>query len=147
MKEKWKTKHCAICGCELNRKSKVYGEDNQDGRSHASEHHYVAKRFFGHSKTSKGKLPRKPIFNSKNCPPQWEDKKVGILCYDCHEELLHNPVFLASDIKQFAKLVELMNLNENDKPKSKDKIKGRIVLLHEVIEKGIKAILRAEKRG
>lgn len=33
-------------------------------------------------------------------------------CYECHEELLHNPVLLPDDIKKFAELVELRGLNE-----------------------------------
>ena len=76
-----------------------------------------------------------------------QQQQDGQFCYECHEELLHNPVFLSTDISRFAKLVELRNLNESKKPKNKDKIAGRIVLLHEVIEKGIKALLMAEKRG
>jgi len=40
----------------------------------------------------------------------------------------------------------MRGLNESEKTESKDKIARRIELLHEVIEKGIKALLAAEKR-
>ncbi len=134
---------CVICRCRIHRGGKDYGKPTLKERSHATTHHYVAKRFSSRS-NSKGK-PREPIFNLKNYPPQWEkQEKDGQFCYECHEELLHNPVFLDTDISQFAKLVKLKNLNESEKPGNKDRIAGRIVLLHEVIEKGIKAIL-AEK--
>ena len=133
---------CVICGCRIHREGE-YAQPTIKGRSHATRHHYVAKRFSSRS-NSKGE-PREPIFNPKNYPPQWKKQEQdGMFCYECHEELLHNPVFLDTDISQFAKLVKLKNLNESKKPENKDKIAGRIVLLHEVIEKGIKAIL-AEK--
>ena len=134
---------CVICGCRIHREGE-YAQPTIKGRSHATRHHYVAKRFFSRS-NSKGK-PREPVF--KKDPSEFKQQQQDEqFCYECHEELLHNPVFLSTDISGFAKLVELRNLNESKKPKNKDKIAGRIVLLHEVVEKGIKALLIAEKRG
>jgi hypothetical protein len=136
--------YCAICGCQIHRGGKDYAKPNIKGRSHAGKHHYVAERFFGRSATRKGESPREPIF--KNCPWAGVEGKSGVFCYECHEELLHNPVLLSEDISQFAELVRLRGLNESQKTASKDKIRRRIELLHEVIEKGIKALLVAEKR-
>jgi hypothetical protein len=102
----------------------------------------VAERFFGRSKTSKRQ--RKRIFSKNNFPWPDAEGKFGVLCFECHEELLHNPVFLPVDINRFAKLVKQMKLNESKKPQNKDKIAERIVLLHEVIEKGLEAL---GKRG
>ncbi len=131
---------CAICGCSIHRGGK-YAVPTIEGRSHATRHHYVAKRFLRRS-DSKGK-PHKPIF--ENCPWGLEGRKE-VFCYECHEELLHNPVLLPTDVKRFAELVKLKGLNENRKNESKDKIAKRIELLHVVIEKGIKAQLVVEKR-
>ena len=133
--------YCKICGCELNRGGKEYGKQTLEGRSHTTGHHYVAKRFLSRS-NRKGES-YKPIF--ENCPWGLEGRKE-VFCYECHEELLHNPVLLPTDIKRFAELVRLKGLNESQKTASKDKIAGRIELLHEVIEKGIKAQLIVEKR-
>jgi len=54
-------------------------------------------------------------------------------------------VFLPADICRFAELVRLRDLDESEKPASKDKIARRIELLHEVIEEGVKALLVAER--
>ena len=55
---------CAICGCKLHR-SGEYAKPSVLGRSHATEHHYVAERFFGRSKNRPG-TSRERIFES--CP-------------------------------------------------------------------------------
>ena len=132
---------CRICGCRIHREGE-YAKPTIRGRSHATRHHYVAERFFGRSATRKGE-PREPIF--KNCPWGVERQREEF-CYECHEELLHNPVLLHTDIERFAELVRLRGFNESQKSVSKDKIARRIELLHEVIEKGIKSLLVAEKR-
>jgi hypothetical protein len=132
---------CAICGCALHREKNTYGRPTLAGRSHASKHHYVAERFFGRSKNNPGKQ-RPKIF--VKCP--WGHEKEGALfCYDCHEELLHNPVLLPEDITRFEQLVRRRGLNEPKKPESRTKIAGRIRLLHEVIDKGLDILLREEK--
>ena len=135
--------NCVICGCRIHREGD-YAKPSIKGHSHASEHHYVAERFFGRSATRKSEPPREPIF--KNCPWAGMEGKFGVFCYECGEELLHNPVLLPTDIDRFAELVRMRGLNESQKSASKDKIARRIELLHEVIEKGIKALLVAEKR-
>jgi hypothetical protein len=63
-----------------------------------------------------------------------------VFCYDCHEELLHNPVFLPADIARFAHLVRKRSLHEETKSRSKDKIADRIKLMHEVIDRGLAAL-------
>lgn len=130
-----KVEKCAICGCVVNH-SGEYAKPTIKGRSHATKHHYIAKRFFRHSTTNK------PIFSTSpwKVQPDW-----GTFCYECHEELLHNPVFLPEDVKKFAELVNLTNLNERDKTASKRKLSNRIVLLHEVIETGIKSLLSKKR--
>jgi hypothetical protein len=55
-----------------------------------TSHHYVAERFFGRSKNRRGQI-REAIF--PECPWDYE-KRTVVLCYECHEELIHNPVFL-----------------------------------------------------
>ena len=88
---------------------------------------------------SRGK-PRKPIFNEY--PREWDNsKRHDEFCFECHEELLHNPVFLYKDIEKFRKLVCLRRLNEVNKPANKRKIGERVKLLHEVVERGLEALL------
>jgi hypothetical protein len=125
---------CTICGCELHR-SGEYAKPTVKGRSHATKHHFVAERFFGRSSNRKG-TKREPIF--KNCP--WNvEGQTTVFCYECHEELIHNPIFLPEDIKSFAELVLSKGLNESKKSSSRDKIAERIRLLHEVIQNGLRA--------
>lgn len=128
---------CAICGCEVNR-SGNYARSTIEGRSHASEHHYVAERFFGRSANRRG-TKRVGIFAV--CPWGHESERA-VYCYECHEELLHNPVLLPEDIRAFSELVKKRNLHEEQKPDNREKIAGRVNLLHEVIESGLDTLLR-----
>ncbi len=134
------TKYCAICGCKIHREGD-YAKPSIKGRSHATKHHYVAERFFGRSSNRKGEL-RERIFRKDpwNLEGQTEE-----FCYECHEELLHNPVFLRADVEKFAELVKLRKLSETEKSTSKDKLAGRIKLLHEILEQGIQRLLEIER--
>ena len=126
---------CAICDCALHRNG-GYANGTFESRSHATRHHLVAERFFGRSANRPGDV-RPGIFAV--CP--WESERVTtVLCYECHEELLHNPVFLPADLSAFASLVRARDLHEDAKPESRDKIAARIKLLHDVIEAGLRAL-------
>jgi hypothetical protein len=126
------SERCAICGCDLHRDGE-YAKPTIKGRSHATRHHFVAERFFGRSANRRG-TQRPSIF--KKCPWGVEKQSV-IFCYECHEELIHNPVFLSEDIQKFAALVKKHGLDEQHKTDSREKIAGRIQLLHKVIRAGI----------
>lgn len=131
---------CAICGCVINRGSE-YATATIKGRSHVTKHHNVAVRFF-HAEDRAGN-PKKPIF----IVDSWAlEGHTTEFCYECHEELLHNPVFLPDDILGFSELVRLRKLNETEKKESKKELAGRIKLLHEVLETGIKVLLSKEKQ-
>jgi len=126
---------CAICGCTLHRDSD-YAKPTVKGRSHATEHHYVAERFFGRSANRPGDV-REPVFKND----EWKlEKKTAVYCYECHEELIHNPVFLPDDIAAFAELVKAKSLAETEKSGDRSKIAGRIRLLHDVIRTGLEAM-------
>src|SRR4051812_41072416 len=91
---------CAICGCFVHRNGE-YAQPTIKGRSHATEHHYVAERFFGRSNNRRG-TQRSPLFST--CP--WGlEAQCDVFCYECHEEVLHNPVLTPEDIRMFAELV------------------------------------------
>jgi len=74
------------------------------------------------------------------CPWACEGQ-TGVFCYECHEELLHNPVFLPQDIERFAELVERHGLNEQTKPEDRGQIAGRVMLLRDVIATGLQELL------
>lgn len=131
---------CALCGCVLNR-SGEYATSTVRGRSHATGHHYVAERFYGRSRNRPGKQ-REPIFDQD---PWGVEGQSGNFCYECHEDLLHNPVFLAEDVRRLAELVARRGLNEHEKPPDRKKIAGRICLLHEVFQVGIDVLLGARR--
>lgn len=126
---------CAICGCKLHRDGD-YVMPSVMGRSHASKHHYVAERFFGRSTNRPGTF-REPIFRDD----EWKlPTKTEVYCYDCHEELIHNPVLLPEDIAALSELVQARGLSEEEKTDDRSKIAGRIRLLHEVLRAGLKAL-------
>lgn len=131
-----KIEHCAICGCLLHR-SGAYAKATTEGRSHATKHHFVAERFFGRSSNRRG-TRTEGIFPI--CP--WgSEGKSDVFCYECHEELLHNPVLLPEEMQNFAKLVRLRGLSEDLKTDDRSKIAGRVRLLNEVIRRGLVALL------
>ncbi|MBU1022691.1 hypothetical protein KKB99_00295 [bacterium] len=136
------TETCDICGCKLNRGTE-YAKPTIKGRSHATKHHYVAERFFGRS-TSRVKTERDGVF--KDCPWGYE-KETGTFCYECHEELLHNPVILPDDIQKFNEIVKLRALNEIEKSSSRIKLAGRIQLFREIISIGIRELHDTERKS
>ena len=134
--------HCAICGCRLNRNG-AYAKPTVEGRSHATKHHFVAERFFGRSQNRPG-LKSEGVF--EKCPWGFEGKSE-VFCYECHEELLHNPVLLPEDVAKLNELVRLRGLTETEKSESRSKHGGRIKLLQEVISSGLEAALRGERNS
>lgn len=131
--------HCSICGCLLHRNGD-YAKPTTKGRSHATKHHFVAERFFGRSTNRKGTL-REPLF--PQCP--WgQAGKSAVFCYECHEELLHNPVLLPEDVSGLAELVRQRGYSETEKPLDRSRIGGRIRLFHEVVRAGIQELLRKQ---
>ena len=123
---------CALCGCKLVRGRGTYATPTIAGRAHATKHHFVPERFFGRSGNREG--TRERIFS--RCP--WDlEGMTGVFCYECHEEVLHNPVFPPRDMLALADLVRRRGLSEQEKGTTRRKIAGRIKLLHEVIESGI----------
>jgi hypothetical protein len=127
---------CAICQCRLHRRPGTYALHNTEGRNHATAHHFVAERFFGRSSNRRG-TKTEGIFSS--CP--WGiEGQFEIFCYECHEELLHNPVLLPQDIRAFAELARKRGLSEDEKTVDRNRHAGRLKLLHEVIAAGIAAI-------
>ena len=139
--KKAKEERCAICNCKLHRRAGTYARPNAAGRSHATRHHFVAERFYGRSSNRAG-TQRDAIFE----PGAWEyEGASAIFCYECHEELLHNPILLPEDIRSFRRLVEERVLSELSKSESdRSALAGRIKLFHEIITRGLDELLTQE---
>lgn len=130
---------CSICNCILHRTRGTYARPTIEGRSHATKHHLVPERFFGRSTNRLG-TQTDGIF--KSCP--WGlERETAVFCYECHEELLHNPVLLRDDLMLFAELVKMRGLDEEVKSESRSSLAGRIQLFHEALARGL-AILAKE---
>ncbi len=52
----------------------------------------------------------------------------------------HNPILLPEDIARLAIVVRKLGLDETNKSDSREKIAGRIKLLHEIISRGLRDI-------
>ncbi|MDQ3254641.1 MAG: hypothetical protein M3R15_12155 [Acidobacteriota bacterium] len=65
-----------------------------------------------------------------------------MFCYECHEELLHNPVLLPEDIDRLAYLVKQLGLSEEQKTTDRSKLGGRIRLLHEALARGLQSLVQ-----
>jgi len=132
---------CGLCGCVIHNNG-GYAEPTVAGRSHRTKHHYVAERFFGRSNNRRGEI-REGIFSDTELDIK---PKIGEYCYDCHEELLHNPIILKTEMDKLSEIFKIIGANEDVKTESKDKLKQRIVTLKEVIRKGIDIYLSELKR-
>jgi len=141
MKKQALKSHCQICGCKLSSKKGEYAKPTPSGRSHGTRHHYIAERFFGRT-TNKRKYQANPVFTKEDY--QEYAGQTETFCYECHEELLHNPVFLPKDIVKFAELTKKRHYDETDKEKTEErhKLGQRIKLLNEVISKGLDELLK-----
>ncbi len=64
-----------------------------------------------------------------------------VFCYECHEIVLHNVVFLPFDVERLAELAKRRGCNEDEKPPGYEKLAERIKLLHEVIEAGLASLI------
>ena len=129
---------CAICNCVLHRAAGTYARPTIEGRSHATKHHFVAERFFGRSSNRRGTVTE-GVFSA--CP--WgHERETAVFCYECHEELLHNPVLLPQDIAAFARLVQQRGFSEEIKTTDRSKLAGRIQLFHEALSIGFAALLK-----
>lgn len=128
---------CDLCGCTLVR-TKEYAKDTPEGRAGATKHHYVAERFYGRSANRRG-TTRTAIFQK---PPFPLEKDCGTFCYECHEEVLHNIVLLPEDIATLSKMLTERGLSERTKPSHRQKVAGRIRLLHEVVRVGLDTLIR-----
>ena len=95
------------------------------------------------SATNRRGTQRPALFS--RCP--WDlEEKTDVFCYECHEGLIHNVVFLPDDIRKLRELIRLRRLSEDRKTESRKKIAGRIELLHEMIATGIDRLLEEVKR-
>jgi len=131
---------CAICGCRLHRDGD-YAKPTLKGRSHATEHHYVAERFFGRSANRPGTTHDNPIFKDDEWPLE---KRTATYCYECHEELIHNPVFLPEDVAVLSGLVKARGFSEEDKTDDRSRLANRIQLLHDVIRAGLNSLKKED---
>jgi hypothetical protein len=131
---------CAFCNCLLHRTAGTYALATPQGRSHATKHHLVAERFFGRSTNRKG-TKTEGVFSS--CP--WgQEGETKVFCYECHEELLHNPVFLLEDVERFSALVKARSLDEDLKSDDRSKLAGRVRLFQEALSIGLRKLERDE---
>jgi hypothetical protein len=100
----------------------------------------VAERFFGRSSNRRG-TKTEGIF--AECP--WgHEGESETFCYECHEELLHNPVLLPDDVARLAELVRRRGLAEQVKTEDRSKIAGRVNLFHDVIDRGLRILLEED---
>jgi len=135
------TETCLLCGCIVHR-SGSYGQPSIEGRSHASAHHFVAERFFGRSANRPGEL--------REALPLSETYRVfegtaGVFCYECHEELLHNPILLPDDIAKLRQCFVQKGITETEKTNDRILAARRVALLHEVIQRGISSMQNDSK--
>ena len=135
--------HCAICGCEVHRTRDTYARPTVMGRSHATKHHFVPERFFGRSRNRRGTKGERMFPSS----PWGHEGESEVFCFECHEELLHNPVMLPEDIRAFAELVRVRGLSDRVKTEDRSRIADRIVLFHDVITCGLKAVQEEIERA
>jgi hypothetical protein len=127
---------CAFCNCLLHRSAGTYARPTVEGRSHATKHHLVAERFFGRSTNRRG-TKTEGLFDK--CP--WDQEKITrLFCYECHEELLHNPVFVAEDVQRFKEIVKKHGFDEDQKSNDRMRLAGRVRLFQKALAIGLQTL-------
>lgn len=103
---------CALCNCELiQKKPKKYGKEGAE--CHISRHHYFPKRLKEYFKA--GEI--KKLFGIIN------KNQRATLCYQCHEEIIHNIILSPNIILRLNKVMKGRNVRE------------RILILHKQLLK------------
>lgn len=107
-----KNTKCALCGCNLiQKRPEKYGKKGAE--RHISRHHYFPKRF-------------ERYFNDEEIKKLFdiEDKnQKAVLCYQCHEEMIHNIVLSPKIIQKIGKKMKGRSIKE------------RILMLHKQLLK------------
>jgi hypothetical protein len=118
--------NCQICKDPLKEgnPSNIYG--TADGMKHRSDHHLFPKRFKDKGYFSNDEIQK--IFQIYNT------EGVAVLCYECHEEIIHNIILSDSMIADLSALLA-----------GKDK-KTRIKIIHEIVKKGIEIFIENKKQ-
>jgi len=118
--DKEATNRCVLCRIEFTTGDYA----TESGRHNKSEHHLFPTRFkkYGISQRSL----------AKKLDVETRDFDSVHLCYECHEELLHNPVFTAKMIKELSHLMIGKSLEE------------RVITLSRVIELGINEAVKKD---
>ena len=70
---------------------------------------------------------------------------AGVFCYECHEELLHNPILLPDDIAKLRQCFVQKGITETEKTNDRILAARRVALLHEVIQRGISSMQNDSK--
>jgi len=108
-----------LCGIEVTT-SGVYATEN--GQHYRSKHHLVPNRF------NKYRISQRSLAKKLNV--ETGDFISILLCYECHEELLHNPVFTTKMIKELSHLMRGKSLED------------KVITLSRVIELGIREAIK-----
>jgi len=111
-KTKNNSKSCKLCGYKL-----IFKNERQYGKKgaecHISRHHYFPKRF----KKYFTKKEAQKLFGIEDV-----NQKLDI-CYECHEEMIHNIVLSPQIIEKIGKKMKGKNIKE------------RILILHKQLLK------------
>jgi len=110
---------CMLCGIKFTT-GDVYGTES--GRHHKSEHHLFPTRLEKYHISQEGL--------AKKLNVETRDFDSVYLCYECHEELLLNPVFTTEMIKGLSHLIKGKSLED------------KVVILSRVIQLGIKEAIK-----
>ena len=115
--DKEATDHCMLCGIKFSTKG-VYGTE----KYHRSEHHLFPLRF------KKYRINQRSLAKKLNVETQ--DFDSVHLCYECHEELLHNPVFTTKMIEELSHLMKGKRLED------------KVITMFRVIKLGIREAIK-----
>ena len=110
---------CMLCGIEYAT-GVVYASEH--GRRSRGRHHLFPRRFEKRGMSQEGLARKLDV----------ETRDLGFvhLCYECHEELLHNPVLTIKMLDELSHLIKGKSLED------------KVVTLSRIIELGIKGAMK-----
>ena len=123
--DKEATDHCMLCGKEFTTEVTTTGiHATESGRYDRSEHYFFPTSF------EKYGISQEDLAKKLNV--ETGDFISVFLCYECHEEVLHNPVFTTKLIKELSPLMKGKSLED------------KLITLSRVVELGIREAIKEQ---
>lgn len=124
---------CVVCNGVGARRAP---SQTPEGRSRLTHREMVPHALFGRNRKTRWRHddPIDPVFTED---PWDAEGESTLMCAECRDQLLGQPVLLAWDLALLSSLIRQAGLSEEQRTSDRSKMAGRVQLFHEVIARGL----------